>query len=64
MGEQLPQSYLELERLIREEAISRRAAGHAPIATWREFVKWGIVANITEESVAVAAQLFHDLVCK
>lgn len=62
MGEQLPQSYMELERLIKEEAVSRRAAGLAPIATWREFIKWGIVANITEENVSIAAQLFHDLV--
>ena len=63
MGEELPLTYQELEKLILNERETRKQNNKAPIVSWQEFIKLGAMANMKdEEALARAAGLFHDLV--
>jgi len=58
MGELVPQTYLELEKLIGQEKQHRKP----PIMYWQEFAKLAWAANLKEEeSIKRATQFFHDL---
>lgn len=63
MGEPMPLTYLELEKEVIAEREKRKGLGQPPIVAWRDWIKMGNIANITEESTLIrATKLFHELV--
>lgn len=62
MGEPMPLTYLELEKVIKEETKTRKENSRPPIVTWKKFQKFGVIANISDESTLLrAAKFFHDM---
>lgn len=59
-GEQLPKTYIELEKLV----IEGRTTTHPPITTFKDFRKYGAIANIVHDDRKLlrATLLFHELV--
>ena len=59
MGEPMPQSYVELEKLLIEE----RKEKVPPIISWKEWVHLGSIASISDPSTLLRATNFlHNLV--
>lgn len=59
MGEMMPKTYLELGKLVKEA----RTQHSPPLVTWQEFLRFGKLANITDENVLLrATKFFHELV--
>ena len=56
MGELIPKSFLELEKLVKEEAIKRVP----PVVSWNEFCTMGKFFQIGYDLLPVASSLLHD----
>jgi hypothetical protein len=54
MGEPIPKTYIELEKLVIEE----RRTVSPPIITWRQWIKLGNIANITDNNTLIRAAKF------
>lgn len=63
MGEPMPLTYIELEKVIIAERDKRKEEGKPPIVSWKDWIKMGNIANISEEGTLLrATKLFHELV--
>ena len=58
MGEQIPKSFMELEKLVKEEKTKRIP----PVVTWKEFSRMGFISNVkTADQLASAAGWLHNM---
>ena len=56
MGELIPTSYLELEKLVKDESLVRVP----PVVNWEQFKAMGIICNIKPDKLLTATTLLND----
>ena len=58
MGELIPKSFMELEKLVQQEKAKRTP----PVVTWDEFSRFGYICNVkTHDQLSAAAAWLHNM---